>query len=838
MNTTLPPSTVKDLHDALEQPGAFRMGQKLINMFISDKDPKSERSNRLGTRFNTARELYKGARDSHSKKAVFYRIDDLKSMTEEYKKANSQTVKDYVSQVGLNPDLYQIKDFFEKLKSDLEVKQTLTSEEENKLFLVKDWLASNDFSQLQTSNIFEVFGWFDKKVTASAKKAFYQVDDIEKAMKKGIIYGPGDEHNWGVNVAWAIAITQKQVRIYFLSDLDTKNLDRSDVRAAFKHENNPSAFSLETAIALKAGYTLTCTNDKKAQLEPPLQKPDISIFSTNGIPGNGILPTKKQQTFLFNQCILASSLVKMNPVDLNNYIDQICSGTDNKQKLNLAVALNLMNKDTTLIPLLKKLEQQQSKQLEMLQNDRDFSSAVHMTKMSAFDLAKHIGQVLSSNETNEQLNLISALNLMDKNAFLTPLFKKLEPEQLKKLNTLLSEKELPLEFDNIKSAAGNVFLAINLLETANEDVSELNDYIDQVHSKNDDDEKLNLASALNLMNKKNYLIPLLKELAPEQLEKLHIILSDQKFSTGFGKVKSAINNISLAKNLKEMDIHSSKNHINQVCLGNNSSQQLNLVSALNLMRKDKTLASLLKQLEPQQLSQLDDLLSDKKFSSGFEKLKSAIKNIPLTVQLETMNTPTLNNYIDQICSGSEDNKKLNLATALNLIEDTNLMLFLKQLEPQQLEKLNTLFSEAKFSSGFEIVKHFSQAVTLEKMGEVNLNHHIEQACSSNDEDEQSDLMIALSLIQENGTLDPLLKKLDKQQIENLKSLLSKEDFSERFAEVKSELESNFPTLTSSPSSPILTQYSHGLKQEKKKEQESPEVSQQITPSIKKSGHHH
>lgn len=768
MNKNFPSSSDTNLHEALEQSTSSK---KLLKIFKSEKDHKIEKSKRANERFDKAVLLYQKIMKENLPYAVFYRIDDLKSMKEQYKQANLPIVQAFISKHMFNPPtLNEAQDYFKHLKGVYRHQQPLDPEKEMQLYLIEDWLKSGSTKQLENMSFFDISDWFDKNTNASVEKKFYRVDNIEETTKKGIIYGPGDDHNWGVNASWALAITQKQIPIHFLSDLDPKHSNRSDVRAAVKHQINPSAFSLEITMALKAGYTLDFKSKGEIQLKPPSTKPDPSIFETNGTPGNGILPTKKQQVFLFNQCILAANLVKMDNDDLNKFVSQVCSESNNNKKLNLVVALSIMNEQTTLAPLLGKLEPPLIKKLDMLRSDENFSLAADLTKMSAFNAVEHIERVLSEGNMEQKLHLISALNLMNKNAYLTPFLKKLEPQQLDNLSLFLSDPKLSLEFENLKSALNDVRATENLNDLLSKDIMDLKEHINQVLSKKDNDnEKLNLLSALNLMDMDTSLTPIFTKLDSEQLNKLDTLLSEPKFSSGFDKVKFILKNVSLVNDLEKMSDSALRNHIDLVHSNNDDAQKTNLIAALNLMEKGE-LKPLLEKLESQQLKKLNTILFDRKFASGFEE----VKNIFLPMYLEKADSDDLNECIEQMCSKKDDSEKLILSSALDSMEPLTAFNLLSKLDNEQRGKLENVLSE-KFPSKFDNLEKVMGLVTLRKAKSTDLKELVNDICSGSDNDKKLELATVLYLIKTPRVLGPILNKLPPHQLSQLRDLLSQHD---------------------------------------------------------------
>ena len=243
--------------------------------------------------------------------------------------------------------------------------------------------------ELQTKKFNDIDTWFElqKKVIGEllVAKIFFKVPDFKRACKEGTIYTPGGDsfHNWGVNASWALAITRSGLPIHILSDLAMENVERT-------HPNpnealNPSAFALEIAIAIKMGYGLQIDHEV-VNLTPPSHLAD---HITNGIPGNGPLPTKQEQEDMFRCCVCARGLHTMllppnGAIALQAQVHAICTGQDAKAKYDFVVGL----KGNSLGPIFNALSLREYTELEDILNSQRFVSPVFGSLKEAVRIAQ------------------------------------------------------------------------------------------------------------------------------------------------------------------------------------------------------------------------------------------------------------------------------------------------------------------------------------------------------------------------------------------------------------------------------------------------------------------
>jgi len=138
---------------------------------------------------------------------------------------------------------------------------------------------------------------------ADAKYYGCEVDDLTFARQQGKIYDPASffheslSHNWGLNVAWALALTRMRVPIRLISSLKgeyafrTNPPDENEVPGP-----HPSAFALEIAIADKMGYELNFFGNR-VMLNPPPES-----YSMTMVAKKVVLPTKQEQIDIYTFC--------------------------------------------------------------------------------------------------------------------------------------------------------------------------------------------------------------------------------------------------------------------------------------------------------------------------------------------------------------------------------------------------------------------------------------------------------------------------------------------------------------------------------------------------------
>lgn len=135
------------------------------------------------------------------------------------------------------------------------------------------WFLFNQYLSERNVDLFNG-KWFDAQITNVkhlAARVFYQVqpninyapsffanvvDNIDMAINQGQIYSPtANFHNWGLNVCWVLGIIVNKIPIKIMSPLNEANLRRSDYYEFDPlNELQPSAFALEIAVAMEAGY--------------------------------------------------------------------------------------------------------------------------------------------------------------------------------------------------------------------------------------------------------------------------------------------------------------------------------------------------------------------------------------------------------------------------------------------------------------------------------------------------------------------------------------------------------------------------------------------------------
>lgn len=89
----------------------------------------------------------------------------------------------------------------------------------------------------------------------------------ENSRATGRVYGPGDLHAWDVNQVWVLAQVHHARPFVIYSELNDKNKMRRNQPTVY------SAFTKEVSTAIKAGYTISITDNNRIQLNPDSDKP-------------------------------------------------------------------------------------------------------------------------------------------------------------------------------------------------------------------------------------------------------------------------------------------------------------------------------------------------------------------------------------------------------------------------------------------------------------------------------------------------------------------------------------------------------------------------------------
>ncbi len=237
--------------------------------------------------------------------------------------------------------------------------RVLTVEESLQLKLYQHYISNpaiidSLFNAIQ--NGMSVNDWFSSTTLQEVQKIsdnkFYDIPifspTIDDAVFCGRIYNPGSpqNHNWGVNAAWVLGLIHSKVPIMLRSPVNVENQNRDNpTQPGVEH---PSAFALEIAIALQAGYKLNYSvATGMVTLQPP--KPSVELEVIFGVTGRGLLPTKAEQIHLYQTVIKMISLRK-DIVDL-----QISPKRPSATRLNDGGAL-IFSRPKPRAPLMARVE--------------------------------------------------------------------------------------------------------------------------------------------------------------------------------------------------------------------------------------------------------------------------------------------------------------------------------------------------------------------------------------------------------------------------------------------------------------------------------------------------
>lgn len=409
---------ISELNEALLcEGGAFLIAKDISLMFTRDNDKSLDELGRIQNaagRFNLARELYQNIwNDGRSKTpfAIFYKLEDYEKMQLKYFSILREIMSDFkqwlINDLKEIPKFEQINHFFSNQlqKYKKEIAENLNGQIKHDI--TEYLISSKAANKLQTRETKMIHDHFDAE-KANIKKLFqarfFQVSNYSEVVQAGCIYTPGPIlHNWGVNACWTLAVTRSGLPIKVLSDIKLENLERRQPNESYIL--NPSAFSLEIAIAILMGYGLNIT-EGKINLIPPMI---LNNYRTNGQPGNGPLPTKEMQVTIFHRCIYAMNLHRLLPTNSNNpktadelcqQIMKVCTQWKSEEQYNFTYGLCYLQRGSSLSPILEKLD------LKVLEELKKFLESVNFLDKTFDDVKVAVNGELLSN----QLSLLANEN--------------------------------------------------------------------------------------------------------------------------------------------------------------------------------------------------------------------------------------------------------------------------------------------------------------------------------------------------------------------------------------------------------------------------------------------
>ena len=313
--------------------------QELLEIFISKKDQgtKEQIKNIAESRFRRARQLYQAVLIGQPHHAVFYRIEDRDKFESAFEKARIQLSLEFIDALpSIQPPQGETKIKYFLKRMEFFAAQ---NNDRTKLQVAKflSEVAEKHPQGSAPNTLKEAFAWFGSQsdaVKTLAQQQFYKEQDLTVAYSNGVIYGPGEDHNWAVNAVWALAVVRKRLPIILLSELTQQSADRSHPTAS--ERLNPSAFSLEISVAIYSGYGLSI-NERGISLQPPTSFKDLPC-----------LPSKDVEVDLFNACVEAQKLhtyLSTHHIqDLKVYVHNICTTAPPKSREALITGLDLLLK--------------------------------------------------------------------------------------------------------------------------------------------------------------------------------------------------------------------------------------------------------------------------------------------------------------------------------------------------------------------------------------------------------------------------------------------------------------------------------------------------------------
>lgn len=471
------PIAYEELNAALKhsRPEFPSISSKILHMFLQYNElnavppiPEEIQRTRAAKRFHRARKLYQSIRDNRPGRAVFYRIPDLDKLEGCYHNALLAIAADFQKMWHERGALSvaEINQFFSEQQNLLRDSPVMTmdkEDEEAEYNILTLLIADPDKKGLEDNIPAAIDEWFaerKKAVSDLAEKVFYKTDDLAKAFQTGIVYAPKNDHNWGVNVAWALRLAQDKVPIEILSSLESKNRERS-------HPNptsllNPSAFALEISIAIKMGYGLTINGDAVSLLPPDV----LNSALTNGEVGNGAIPGLQEQLDIYDRCVRAQALYRLISLnkgeDLGKAISAACTGGTEYEKLEFIHALELLRKGKSLAPILNALNRLECQELNALLKTEPFLSnksfdllrvKIHTEKLDILieglkdlhvaedqgeSLRQYIYDVCVGTDESAKEDLVDALVVMNIHGVAWPILTALKPFEHTELQRVLS----------------------------------------------------------------------------------------------------------------------------------------------------------------------------------------------------------------------------------------------------------------------------------------------------------------------------------------------------------------------------------------------------------------
>lgn len=624
------PPLIGDLGTALEQAGqvnkpgragTFRITPQILEMFRVYTDthpvPSPHRDALAYARFDDAQRLYRAVMTS-APAAAFYRLEDRKNFMQEASQANlriANNFKNLVTLYGAPTNAGQVNAFFQHLKTTLQGKVPQTDADKIEIRAI-DFLTTQNTNGLMTNNGGQIDGWFywlNDDVKDMAEKRFYGVTDVAAARNAGTIYAPAD-HNWGVNAAWALAVTRKRIPIQVLSTFDAHNLERThptrNLFGALVSAENPSAFALEIAIAKKMNYALNFNADSSVTLTP--NGPDPYVF-TNGTLGNGVLPTKQRQLDIFRM----SSLQQMAHNSLlQNHVQTICTGVNVNAKQELVNTLRFAHTQGELAPILNALSLAEHDTLRMtlssppFHNDANYDNlkvaargvqlnamAVDLEIKNQFggdNLCNHIHGTSTFGNAMQKQDLIDTLWIIQQQGRLDPILGNLTLQEYDDLRNMFTTAPF--------NGAGYNPLKYAVMNARGNKIADMRQHIHDTCTGNIPLDQQRLIDALKVREQQGAVHHVLGILELQQHRELNHLLTTGPFNgVNYNNLKIAAKGFQLsaiASDLtarSQLDPNAFKDHIHAIATTGNNVEKFELMDTLLMMQQQGALMPILNQ---------------------------------------------------------------------------------------------------------------------------------------------------------------------------------------------------------------------------------------------------
>lgn len=425
MDLQLPSITFGKLIEFVSNPGAVALSPPeellLLKMFIKNSDYGSDRTRRdageLPLDLSNAREriaqakiLYAESVKNKHKLAVFYKLaekDAYKDLVNGFRLgicADLIPLFKEARRASKRVDYQKLQEIFGKRIEELLKQAPRTIVEESKLQILNyllrcdmrdivDLMEKINSAKNPKQLADRVEFWFENQKepiqeNLLASVFFKLLISTKEALANGVIYRPGGDakHSWGVNLVWALGTAQNNCQINVLSLLSMENAYRKDkITRKDLEPKQPSAFSLEMAVAIKMGYGLHM-GDKSVTLTPPNFTINLS---------EQIVPTKQEQMDIFCGCVCAQELHSMllspaGATALQTQVRSTCTGQDDHAKLALAIGLDLLGKGGSLVPVLNALTLRELEALKTMLETPQFADAIYGNLKGAIGEARKI----------------------------------------------------------------------------------------------------------------------------------------------------------------------------------------------------------------------------------------------------------------------------------------------------------------------------------------------------------------------------------------------------------------------------------------------------------------